>query len=115
MLLLGLLPCRAVQVFFFLMLFQKSSREALLGGLAALLPSRLPGLARPPAEELRHFIDRSIAKYQAKVRLLACARLCVRACVVAGGTAARWTHSSLFPARAQDALLQLLTPALRGG
>lgn len=56
-----------LQVFFFLSLFQKTSREALLRVLALVLPSRLPGLAHPPAEELRYFIDRSIAKYQAKV------------------------------------------------
>uniref|UniRef100_A0A7S0R933 Vacuole membrane protein 1 n=1 Tax=Chlamydomonas leiostraca TaxID=1034604 RepID=A0A7S0R933_9CHLO len=57
------------QALFFVALFMRQTREALLGWAEAVLPGRIPGLrlAHPPAQELHILINRSIAKFQAKV------------------------------------------------
>eukprot|EP00199_Chlamydomonas_sp_CCMP681_P002152 CAMPEP_0119112770 /NCGR_PEP_ID=MMETSP1180-20130426/41649_1 /TAXON_ID=3052 ORGANISM="Chlamydomonas cf sp, Strain CCMP681" /NCGR_SAMPLE_ID=MMETSP1180 /ASSEMBLY_ACC=CAM_ASM_000741 /LENGTH=424 /DNA_ID=CAMNT_0007100469 /DNA_START=92 /DNA_END=1366 /DNA_ORIENTATION=- len=61
------------QSLFFVALFRRTSREALLRWLDRLLPHHLPGLARPPAHELRAFIDKSIHKFQVQVTAKAAA------------------------------------------
>lgn len=56
--------------------FRRHSREAILARLERALPARLPGLwgagdgaaaSLSPAHELHAWINKSIAKYQAKV------------------------------------------------
>ncbi|GLI70272.1 hypothetical protein VaNZ11_015204 [Volvox africanus] len=69
------------QVVFFVAVFRRDSREAILAWLERLLPARLPGLgsgAQSPARELHLFINRSIAKYQAKVLAKSTAHLAER-------------------------------------
>ncbi|GLC40932.1 hypothetical protein PLESTB_000965300 [Pleodorina starrii] len=68
------------QVLFFVAVFRRDSREAILAWLERLLPARLPlpGLgpgAHSPARELHLFINRSIAKYQEKVLAKSAAHL----------------------------------------
>ncbi|EFJ52831.1 hypothetical protein VOLCADRAFT_120213 [Volvox carteri f. nagariensis] len=58
------------QVVFFVAVFRRDSREAILAWLEGVLPSRLPGQqpgSHSPAREVHLFINRSIAKYQSKV------------------------------------------------
>ncbi|KAG2502028.1 hypothetical protein HYH03_000522 [Edaphochlamys debaryana] len=78
------------QVVFFLSLFRRDTREAILAWLEGVLPSRLL-----PAHELHLFINRSIAKYQAKVLAKGAAALAEQ----------RWWWSrALDVVRSQEAL-----------
>lgn len=56
------------QALFFVALFMRSSREAVLGWAERVLPASIPGLrlSRPPAEELHAFINKSISKFQVR-------------------------------------------------
>lgn len=58
------------QTAFFVALFRHASREAILGAIGSLLPSRLPGLpesAQPPAAALRRLVDGQIQRFQRQV------------------------------------------------
>ncbi|KAG2439395.1 hypothetical protein HXX76_004752 [Chlamydomonas incerta] len=73
------------QTLFFVSVFRRHSREAILAWLERALPARLPGLwsggdggaaaALSPAHELHVWINKSIAKYQAKVLAKSAAHL----------------------------------------
>ncbi|KAI8471894.1 MAG: hypothetical protein J3K34DRAFT_226103 [Monoraphidium minutum] len=58
------------QALFFVALFRRASREALLALVASVLPRHLPGAppdAAPPAARLKGFVDGQITKFQARV------------------------------------------------
>ncbi|KAG2445331.1 hypothetical protein HYH02_008797 [Chlamydomonas schloesseri] len=71
------------QTLFFVSVFRRHSREAILAWLERALPARLPGgglwggaaSALSPAHELHLWINKSIAKYQAKVLAKSAAHL----------------------------------------
>lgn len=52
---------------FFIMIFRRSSRDALLDGLTRLLPSSLPGLAESPGQWLHNKVNQQVAAFQARV------------------------------------------------
>lgn len=54
------------QALFFVALFMRSSREAVLRWAERVLPATIPGLSlkHTPAQELHLFINKSIAKFQ---------------------------------------------------
>uniref|UniRef100_A0A6S8IP71 VTT domain-containing protein n=1 Tax=Dunaliella tertiolecta TaxID=3047 RepID=A0A6S8IP71_DUNTE len=58
-----------LQTLFFVALFRQGTREAIMGWLERVLPTHIPGLSRelPLAHELHVLVNKSIAKFQAKV------------------------------------------------
>lgn len=59
----------SLQSIFFVLLFRRASREALLEALEQLLPTKVPylHLSSPPAQMLHHYVNSQIAKFQEHV------------------------------------------------